>query len=41
MVVTTGEDRAKVKAYLKQAAQAMMRIKDEQAGLRDILKVLQ
>ncbi len=40
MLVTTDEDRAKVKAYLKQAAQTMLRIRDEQAELRDILKVL-
>lgn len=40
MIVTTPEDRAKVKAYLKQAAQTRIRIKDEQAALRDILNVL-
>ncbi|MDD9911604.1 MAG: hypothetical protein OXR68_05495 [Alphaproteobacteria bacterium] len=40
MIITTDEDRAKVKAYLKQAAQAQIRVKSEQADLRDILKVL-
>lgn len=40
MIVATPEDRAKVKAYLKQAAQTRIRIKDEQAALRDILNVL-
>lgn len=40
MIITTDEDRMKVQAYLKEAANAMTRVKDEQAGLRDILKIL-
>lgn len=40
MIITTDEDRLKVREYLKQATQTMMRIQDEQAALRDILKVL-
>jgi|GEM_PF-1549822 len=40
MIITTDEDRAKVQAYLKQAALAMLRVKEEQAGLNDILKIL-
>ena len=40
MHVTTDEDRAKIKAYLKQAAQTKLRIQSEQADLRDILMVL-
>ena len=40
MIITTDEDRMKVQAYLKEAAKAMARVKDEQAGLRDILTIL-
>ena len=40
MLVTTPQDREKVKQYLKEAVKATERVQEEQAHIRDILNTL-
>jgi hypothetical protein len=40
MIITTQQDREKVKQYLKEAVKATERVAEEQAHIRDILNTL-